>query len=362
MQDTKLLVVDDNPTSLKLMESFLDVCGYSARFLDDSNKVIETLRQDPVNLLLMDVAMPDLSGIEVCRLMQKDPELSTIPIIFITGQRDEETMAEAFEAGGSDFLTKPFVFTELLSRIQTQLRLRSSERHLRQQLAQRELLLTSLAHDLRSPIGTSAVMLRHLLDREDNLEASRHMISTLADSLQRTYALLEDMLSWAQAVSGDIPFTPSPTGLSDLFQSCLEHHRRTAESKQITIEIENGSGEVVYIDHKLVRTILLNLIGNALKFTPSGGCVRLAFQRHAEQIELSVCDSGKGMSEELLEHIQRNHPIVSQPGTQGEKGTGMGLKLCQEFARSHGGEINISSKLGVGSCFKLLLPQGSGGS
>ncbi len=357
---SRILVVDDNITSLRLMESFLSLTGYQAVFLDDSRLVLETLRREhhnPFDLVLMDISMPGISGIDVCRLMQHDPHLSVIPVIFLTAQLDEDTMSEAFEVGGCDFLTKPFVFTELQSRIETQLRLRRSERHLRRQLGQRELMLTTLAHDLRGPIGSSAVVLKRLLQSDKPLEERRNMLSSLADSLHRTYELLEDMLSWSQAVTDELPFHPHEQDLTRLYDDCLALHRDKASQKQIQLNIDVPPKTTVAVDDKLVRTVLNNLVSNALKFTPAEGKITLGFKRYDKQIELSVCDTGQGLSPELLNHIALNHPIVSQPGTQGEKGTGMGLKLCQEFARRHGGELKISSTVGEGSCFSLLLPQ-----
>ncbi len=354
--EARLLIVDDNPTNIQILASLLGPKGYLISFAEDGFQALEHLRQEACDLVLLDIMMPGISGLEVCAEMQKDPGLARIPVIFVTALHDQETLLKAFQAGGVDYLTKPFIAQELLARVQIHLRLRYSENRLRSLLAMRELMMSSLSHDLRGPIGTLATMLELILQQPMPPERSEKMLTSLALSARRTYDLLEDLLTWSQAISDELPFHPETLDLRPLAQECLDVYRIQAESKQISLKLELLDEQLIFADANLVRTILINLLGNAIKFTPAGGKVSLEVERLPNQICLLVCDTGLGAPAELLRQLERNQPIVSRPGTRGEKGTGMGLKICQEFAARHGGRIEIRP-VSPGSCFGLVLPQ-----
>lgn len=354
--DARLLIVDDNPTNIQILASLLGHGGYSISFATDGFEALEHLRSEPCELVLLDIMMPGMSGLEVCSEMQQDPALARIPVIFVTALHDQETLLKAFQCGGVDYLTKPFIAQELVARVQIHLRLHYSENRLRSLLAMRELMMSSLSHDLRGPIGTLATMLELMHKQPMPPERSEKMLASLAVSARRTYELLEDLLTWSRAISEELPFHPQSLPLRPLVQECLEFHRAQATEKNIHLQLDLPADRHFFADANLVRTILINLLGNAIKFTPVGGQIRLGCEASPGQLSLLVRDTGMGVPANLMEQLERNHAIVSRPGTGGEKGTGMGLKICQEFAARHGGRLELRPVL-QGSCFALVLPQ-----
>lgn len=354
--EASILVVDDNQTTLHLLASFLTPQGYRVTAANTGEQALACLREDTFDLMMLDMLMPKMSGLELCREIKGHPDWFVLPVIFITGHQDDDLLAEAFAAGGVDYLTKPFILPELLARVQTHLRLSQTERQLKKQLALRDLMLTSLGHDLRGPGGTAARMLSKI--RSPGLEAAQgeQMLELTESTLYRTYELLDDMLSWSQAVSGTLPFRPDWYHLRPLVAACCEPYYLQAEHKKIewVITVPEGSAR---LDKNLVRSILLNLIGNAVKFTPSGGQIHVLVTGRLDQLDFSVSDTGMGLSAPLLAQLQRRHRVNSLPGTAGEKGSGMGLQIAQEFAHCHGGHVDIHSVLGSGSRFTLVLPQ-----
>jgi signal transduction histidine kinase len=352
-----ILIVDDNPITSEILLTFLLEQGYRAEVVNDSRKVLDYLCERDCDLVLMDIMMPHLSGIELCRLLKADPRTEEIPVIFITSNHDGRLLTEAFRSGGVDYLTNPYIYEELLARIDTHLRLRRSERQLKNQLALRELMLTSLAHDLRGPIGTGALILERVLNSEGSLDQCRPVIESAAYSIRKTYQLLQDMLSWAQAINRALPFRPEEVELGEVVQECLDQCQLRAREKQVKLCLDADLGQRIYADANLLRSILSNLLGNAIKFSPLASIVTLRAVLAPTAVELQVIDNGSGMSPELVAKLEQQLPVISRPGTAGEYGSGMGIKICQAFAHRHGGRILISSEPGQGSCFTLIVPQ-----
>lgn len=352
-----ILIVDDDKTYLRILAAVLSPLGYRVQTLRESSQVLAQLRQQPCDLILLDIQMPEISGIELCRVLKADPDLAAIPVIFITGNEAESVLIEAFEAGCADYVTKPFLRQELVARIQTQLSLRESERRLKKQLGLRELLLSQLAHDLRGPIGSTSAYLQWLLKADRSLDASRPMFEKLSQSLEKTYAMLESMLLWAQSVNAEMPFQPVWFDWQALAQESLGHYQLQAGQKQIELRADVSEPARLFADPNLIRVILVNLLGNALKYSHRGGTVSLRTVSRPEQVEIQVEDQGIGLSASTLAELEQQQLHVSQPGTEQEAGSGMGFRICQEFAARHGGHFKIVSEPGQGSCFSLFLPQ-----
>ena len=354
--DTHLLIVDDNPTDIQLLTQLLEPQGYVLSFAEQGQAALTHLRSEPCDLVLIENLIPGLSGIEVCRQIQADPALAEVPVIFVTASHESETLIQAFAAGAVDYLTKPLIAQEILARLQIHLRLRSSERRLHKLMAMRELMMSTLSHDLRGPIGTMASMLDLILNSDMPAVRKQQMLENLSSSARRSYDLLEDLLTWSRAMGDELPFHPQTLPLRALAQECLEQLKAQADNKGVNLVSEVPPEMSLEADVHLLRTIMLNLLSNALKFTPAGGQVLLRGKASAELAVIEVLDEGLGIPDNLGEQLARNHTIVSRPGTAGEKGTGMGLKICQEFAARHGGWLTISRRE-HGSRFALELPQ-----
>ncbi|MGV3524844.1 MAG: hybrid sensor histidine kinase/response regulator [Candidatus Sericytochromatia bacterium] len=351
-----VLIIDDNQTTSHLIASALDPQRYHVRLAGSGKEGLACLTQQAFDLVLLDMMMPHMSGLEVCRQIKAREEWLSLPVIFITGHQDDELLAEAFAVGAADYLTKPFLLPELAARVDNHLRLSRTERQLKNQLALRDLMLTTLSHDLRGPVGTAARILTKVRAPQMAESLKQEMLSLTETSLYRTYELLEDLLSWAQAVTGKLPFRPYFYPLLALVEACCEPYLLQAEAKKLVWQIDVPAVSA-WFDKNLLRSILLNLIGNAVKFSEPGGTIGIRVTGLPTQLQLTVSDTGLGMSDEVLSSLKMQRPVVSQLGTAGEKGSGMGLKLCQEFAHCHGSQLQMSSEVGKGSVFQLVLNQ-----
>lgn len=351
-----LLAVDDDPDSLNLLEGLLKPLGHHIRCISQADAVIQALHQEPAELVLMDIQMPGINGIELCRQIQADHKLKGIPVIFVTARHDEVALANAYAAGGRDYLTKPFRKTDIQARIGTHLALHRAEQQLQQQLAFRDLMITMLSHDLRGPLGTAGIFIEQMIEGPFTQPELMARLALLKNSLNSTHQLLERTLDWARSIQHDLPFSPVWSDLKQLALQSLEAYRLKANEKNIILEVNVSDGLLALLDPDLIRTSLLNLINNALKYTTEGGKVTLTAEFGDSEFRLSVNDTGTGMSSEQIFALEQQQNINSLAGTQGEKGSGLGIKICQQLAARHGGQLQIVSQLGKGSCFTLVLP------
>ncbi len=351
-----LLAVDDDPDSLYLLEGLLKPLGHRIRCISQADAVIQALHQEPAELVLMDIEMPGINGIELCRQIQAHHKLKGIPVIFVTARHDEVALANAFAAGGRDYLTKPFRKTDIQARIGTHLALHRAEQQLQQQLALRDLMITMLSHDLRGPLGTAGIFIEQMIEGPFTQPELMARLALLRNSLNSTHQLLEQTLDWARSIQHDLPFCPVWSDLKQLAHHSLEAYRLKAHEKNIRLEVKVPDRAMALLDPDLIRTSLLNLMNNALKYTAEGGQVILSAEYGDREVKLSVCDTGIGMSAEQVRALEQQQTINSRAGTQGEKGSGLGIKICQQLAARHGGRLHIASQPGQGSCFTLILP------
>jgi PAS domain S-box-containing protein len=227
---------------------------------------------------------------------------------------------------------------------------------------QKNKFFSIIAHDLKNPFGT-IIGFADLIDSlGDKLSAEkmREMAGSISTTSHNVYQLLEDLLAWGRSQMGALSFEPGLKSCHDLFERGVGNLTGLAEQKGITFDLQAGSTEV-YADQDLIVTVIRNLASNAIKFTPSGGRVTLEAvavpgSTGEEGIDIRISDTGIGMDEDQISKLFGIDTSQSTKGTEGEPGTGLGLLLCKDFVEKHGGEISVSSEIGVGTTFCVRLP------
>ena len=187
-------------------------------------------------------------------------------------------------------------------------------------------------------------------------EEINEFIRLINSTAKQTQSLLENLLSWTRAQTGSINFKPKLLSLEPVIEEICEMFRSSADIKNISLGFIKTEEISVYADPNMLRTILRNLIQNAIKFTKQGGRVEIMYIRNKFNIEISVSDNGVGIKGELLEKLFRIDSTISTTGTAYESGSGLGLVLCREFVEKHGGRIWATSRVGEGSKFVFSLP------
>ncbi|MDP3684276.1 MAG: ATP-binding protein, partial [Ignavibacteria bacterium] len=225
--------------------------------------------------------------------------------------------------------------------------------------AEKDKFFSIIAHDLRSPFHGFLIMTEMLTENISEF-SSEEIVSYLGElnkSTQNIYKLLQNLLDWAQLKKGSFDFTPKEVSLSTTVSASIEQINKRAIQKGITIINEVPENQNVFVDERMINSILGNLLSNAVKFTGKEGKVTIKTKTQSYgMVEITVEDSGVGITERTLNKLFKIDEKVGKKGTDGELSTGLGLLLCKEFVEKHGGKIWVESEEGKGSCFIFTVP------
>jgi signal transduction histidine kinase len=215
-----------------------------------------------------------------------------------------------------------------------------------------------IAHDLRGPFTSILGVLELLRNSLDNFDTGKikKFIDLASESANSTYALLENLLAWTIAQNNEQRFYPVKINLCELVQEEITSFKIAVMQKQLTLHHSIPSNLNISADLQMVKTIFRNLIGNAVKYTPTGGEITISASENKQFVEIVVSDNGIGISPEDQKNLFKINMFHSTAGTNQEKGVGLGLLLCKEFIELHSGNIMVESEAGKGSQFKFTLP------
>ncbi|HEX2921919.1 MAG TPA: ATP-binding protein [Bacteroidales bacterium] len=221
----------------------------------------------------------------------------------------------------------------------------------------RNKMFSVIAHDLRSPVVNILYML-NLLKEKEFKEKYDSFANSSIDYAQRVINLLENMLVWGQEQEDKIKYSPSKNDLADIILTNLSIFKESADKKEISINFSQLGNSIAQCDKDLMDIVIRNLLSNAIKYTPRKGRISIILKdkrNTGEGITVKICDNGQGISLEKQKLIFSSEDIESTPGTENEKGTGLGLKLCHELIRISNGSLSVESTPGKGSCFTISL-------
>ncbi|MFA8342144.1 MAG: ATP-binding protein, partial [Rhodothermaceae bacterium] len=238
-------------------------------------------------------------------------------------------------------------------------KLAESEKKLIELNANKDRFFSIISHDLKSPFS-SLLGLTELLHREyDTIEdeTRKTWISSMNNQTQNIYNLLESLLEWAKTQTGRMDFNPEKFDLYNLVDDLFDLFENNALGKEIRLTNEIHQEILLFGDVNMNMTVLRNLLSNAIKFTPRGGEVKVWCEETEAEHKISVSDSGVGMDKNALDSLFKIEVYNTTLGTEDEKGTGVGLILCEEFVKKHKGVIYAESEIDKGSVFTYTIPK-----
>jgi two-component system, sensor histidine kinase and response regulator len=361
-----ILIVDDEEPNRALLRAIL---GGQHRILEapDGPSALRLLSRERVDLVLLDVMMPGMTGYDVCRKLKETATEPFLPVLLVTALSDQEQKNLGLQAGADDFLSKPVDRRELLLRVRAFLRLREQDVLIRQQLKQlaqlqqtKDDMLSLMVHDMRSPLAGIIAHLHLLLEdvpegraRDDVKAALRgadSMLSSLEEALQ--IRLLEE---------GHFPISRSRVDLKGLIAEAAATLDPTARRKRIDLSTTVEGNPVAFLDGKLVRRALENLLGNALKYTPGGKDVAVSVRHDGATVEFEVKDRGPGIPGDLKPTMFQKYGSVEAKKGGPRKGFGFGLYMVRLVAEGHEGMAEVIDREGGGAVFRLRLKDGAEG-
>jgi signal transduction histidine kinase/ligand-binding sensor domain-containing protein len=224
--------------------------------------------------------------------------------------------------------------------------------------ASKDKFFSIIAHDLKNPFSTIMGFSKMLYEEinPENCQRNREIAGMINSSASQTFSLLENLLEWANSQRGNIPFNPRLIPVNDLIHEEFMTLHDMAIAKNIELKFFNSENLSVFADKNMIKTILRNLISNAIKFTRRNGEIEVKASKERNGVKIAVADNGVGIPADTMEQLFKIDANITSRGTENEKGTGLGLFLCKEFVTKHGGKIWAESEPGKGSIFQFVIP------
>jgi signal transduction histidine kinase len=350
-----VLIVDDEPNNFDVIEALLEGEDYKLYYAASASRALRWLEKNPVDVILLDVMMPEIDGITFCSYLKNNSDYQYIPIIMVTALTGKEDLARCLEAGADDFISKPLNWIELRSRLHSMLRIKQQYDNLQLLLQRREEMAEIVVHDLQNPV-TSIVLSCEILKFTDLDPKQRAKVDQISVAGKRLEEQIQTLLTLAKLETGRLFLDPTDTALIPFLEKLIQDFIPIAAAKEITItpqfEVEN---DVAAIDDHLFSRIINNLLSNALKYSPRGKEIKVKLQDTSDKIILKVIDQGKGINSTFKEKIFKKFETGRKYSNVNQ--TGLGLAFCQMAILAHGGQIDVEDNEPQGAIFTVEIPR-----
>ncbi len=359
----RVLIVDDQDPNRLLLRDLLEAQGHEVTEAIDGPSALRRVVEAAPDVVLLDIALPGMDGFEVCRRLKADPATASIPVLLVTAlsQRDQRLLG--IGAGANDYITKPIDKTDLSLRVRNairmhQLYLEVDEQYRRLEKIEllRDGLVHMIVHDLRSPLAGIRAYLDLLqmdgagkLDSEltESIDAARKVAVEMTD-------MVSDLLDVSRMEVGKMPLELASADVGALAGDAVA---AAGASSRVRIRVETPMDQLrVVCDAGVIRRVIANLVGNALKFTPTAGRVSVLVQGDGTEVKVSVSDTGPGIPTEYHEKVFEKFGQAEAARHGAKHSSGLGLTFCKFAVEAHGGRIGLESAVGQGSTFWLTLP------
>ncbi|MCK5877579.1 MAG: response regulator [Candidatus Marithrix sp.] len=379
-----ILVIDDSSVNLTLLHNMLEQNEFQVMLANSGEQGLVLAKQNIPSIILLDIIMGGWDGYETCRHMKREPTLNKVPVLFLSALGDTENKVKALQAGGVDYISKPFQREELLARVQTHIELANLRQNLEQEVVSKtekiKLLfealqlsydkaeqasilktefLRNVSHEFLTPMNIVLGMSELLLEDTDLNKEQRSYTKSIMDASKSLTDILTNMLSFAQQFKGELKSTTTKFFLYEIIDDILQQFSTDIKN---TVSVETNICPTLYTefygDKEAIHKILSKLLDNAIKFTEQGKITISAqvFEcfESGKWIEFKIIDTGIGINEEA--NLFDTFYQIDGSSTRRYDGIGMGLAVAKMFVETLGGEIGVESKVDKGSIFWFKIP------
>jgi two-component system, sensor histidine kinase len=363
-----ILNVNDSEASLYMVGRMLKKAGYRVVDATTGLGALELLAKERPDLVVLDIRLPDISGIEVCRRIRQHPELGSTKVLqtsatYVTAANKVESL----EGGADAYLAQPFEAQELVATVHSLVRLHRAEQALREDAEQlreadrrKNEFLSMLAHELRNPLAAISAALAVVDRRPTDDLVERRARDVLGRQTQHLGRLIDDLLDVARVTRGKIDLAMQVVDLAELLERVCEGMRESktnARRQQVSVRLLDREVRV-WGDPARLEQIFVNLVDNASKYSDNGGAIEVCMEREGDgQARVVVRDGGIGIAPQTLPTIFGLFSQADVPMARSRGGLGIGLTLVRTLVELHGGHvIGKSPGLGLGSEFEVVLP------
>lgn len=365
---TILLIRSSFPDPGKIRE-ILQHAGFRILEAKDRQEIVCILEKESPDMILLDIDKSTGQEIPFLRqLHNHHKDRTNIPLLIIASIHNEQHIPECLSYDNTDFIIKPFRPQELIIRIQHQLSLLHAERIIlrqnekfRKTIEARDKLYSVIAHDLRAPIGTIKMINSSLENQKSKIKDKDilKLFEMINETTEEAFNLLENLLRWTRNQNGKTKVYGTTFNVSQTIRQVISLFATIASAKGISLNNSVEGNHYIYADEDMIKTVLRNLISNAIKFTYSGGKVDVSIKDTSDSVMVCVQDNGKGIPLNMQSHLLKSDEYITTYGTHNEKGSGLGLILCRDFIKMNKGQLNFHSQEGVGTAFYFTVPKAS---
>ena len=356
-----VLVVDDEPKNIMLLQDLLEARGYTVWSAPDGEKGLALARERLPDVVLLDVMMPRLNGFDVCRTLKAEQKTAMIPVLLVTSLDARQDRLAGIGAGANDFITKPIDSGDLLLRVRNAVatkrlhdRVASQLQRLQELEAARDTLTHMVVHDLRSPLTGLRGYLELLRAVADGNAEVVEYASEAEAIAGRLTEMISQVLDMSRLESGQMPLSLKETNLVTLVPAAVTSLGPPPAGITVVYDMPE-SPVTMTCDADLISRVVVNLVGNAFKFTPPGSQVRVAVTAEPDRVRFTVTDSGPGIPAEFRGKIFEKFGQAPLGQAAAVRSTGLGLTFCKLAIEAHRGKIGMENAETGGARFWVEL-------
>ena len=351
-----ILAVDDEPANLLLLQRLLQrefrvICSPNGR------TALDILAQTPVDVVLLDIMMPQMNGYQVLQAIRDIPTTVDIPVILISAMTDTKDVAQGLEIGANDYITKPIDPDVTVARVQTQVALKQLQderkkviRELQAAQSLKDNLLRIASHDLKGPLMNIQLVSSLFHRDEDMIPGAKDWLDALDASVTTMQTVIEDFLDTAAMNSSVITLKLEQVAVQRIIDNLITLYHAHAEKKDIRIEVHPYDGSIL-ADAARFQQALGNLVSNAVKYSPLHTTIHIWAAREGDTVQIYVADEGPGIPEQERSRLFTQFGKLSTRPTDGEHSTGLGLWIVKHMINLQGGEVGVDCPPEGGSVF-----------
>lgn len=355
-----LLVVDDEPNNLLLMERLLEQ-HYQIICASNGQSALDILAQSSVDVVLLDIMMPNMSGYEVLKTIRANSATSDLPVILVSAMSDAKDVAQGLEFGANDYLSKPINPEVTSARIRTQIALKQLQddrkkviQELQAAQTMKDNLLRIASHDLKGPLMNVLLVASLFREEQEKIPASREWLDMLEATVHTMQTVIEDFLDTAALNSSVVNLALEQVSIQSIVDTLIKLYKTPAEKKAIRIEAYDYNGHIFANGDRFLQA-LGNLVSNAVKYSPLHSTIRIWTVREDNSIFICVGDEGPGIPVGERSRLFTQFGKLSTRPTGGEHSTGLGLWIVKQMINLQGGEVGVDCPTEGGSVFWMQM-------
>ena len=361
-QSINVLAIDDSSFMRKKIKNILAPRRYNLFLAESAEKGLELLKENNINLILLDVELNGMSGSEFLEVIKKDKKFAKIPVIAVSGNDSAHIVSRLLKHGASDFIKKPFIIEQLLLKCDLHienyknvllLEKKTEELKIAQEVKSR--FLANMSHEIRTPLNAILGFIQ-LLQKKDVDEESKKYINIIADSSQTLLSVLNDILDLSKIEAGKLNIEKIEFDPTKEFKNIIELFRVKADEKNIKLLDSFNTPYYIKSDPVRIKQVLLNLLSNAIKFTSENKKIYVNIEIKENKLCISVKDEGIGIPKDKIDKIFEAFTQADDSTTRKFGGTGLGLSISSQIIKLLGGELKVKSQENKGSEFYFEIP------